>query len=99
MLTVSSVLSSLMSSFGSYICSSDCSSTATKVNIRTIPSCKGKLTIHIYPLTSAKSRLRLSPYAWQTATNIMNLVTGLIAAALYGNIGLKVVYNEVSNHD
>ena len=37
----------------------------------------------------------LSPYSWQTATNIMNLVTGLIAAALYGNIGMKVLYVEV----
>jgi hypothetical protein len=37
----------------------------------------------------------LSPYNWQTATNIMNLFTGLIAAALYGNIGIKVVYVEV----
>jgi len=37
----------------------------------------------------------LSPFAWQTATNIMNLVTGLIAAALYGNIGIKVMYVEV----
>jgi hypothetical protein len=37
----------------------------------------------------------LSPFAWQTATNIMNLFTGLIAAALYGNIGIKVLYVEV----
>jgi amino acid permease len=37
----------------------------------------------------------LSPYSWQTATNIMNLITGLIAAALYGNIGIKVLYVEV----
>ncbi|KPM45716.1 hypothetical protein AK830_g802 [Neonectria ditissima] len=37
----------------------------------------------------------LSPYRFQTATNIMNLVTGLIAAALYSNIGFKVVYIEV----
>lgn len=37
----------------------------------------------------------LSPYAWQTATNIMNIITGLIAAALYGNIGIKVLYLEV----
>jgi hypothetical protein len=37
----------------------------------------------------------LSPYRWQTATNIMNIVTGLIAAALYGNIGIKVAYIEV----
>jgi hypothetical protein len=37
----------------------------------------------------------LSPYHWQTACNIMALITGLIAAALYGNIGLKVLYVEV----
>ncbi|TDZ13769.1 N amino acid transport system protein [Colletotrichum orbiculare MAFF 240422] len=37
----------------------------------------------------------LSPYSWQTATNILNLVTGLIAAALYGNIGMKVLYAEL----
>lgn len=37
----------------------------------------------------------LSPYNFQTAGNIMNLVTGLIAAALYGNVGIKVVYTEV----
>jgi hypothetical protein len=37
----------------------------------------------------------LSPYRWQTAANIMNLVTGLIAAGLYGNIGLKVLYVEI----
>jgi hypothetical protein len=37
----------------------------------------------------------LSPYTWQSVTNIMNLVTGCIAAALYGNIGIKVAYTEV----
>ncbi|KJZ77798.1 hypothetical protein HIM_02975 [Hirsutella minnesotensis 3608] len=37
----------------------------------------------------------LSPYGFQTATNVMNIVTGLIAAALYANIGLKVAYIEV----
>jgi len=37
----------------------------------------------------------LSPYAWQTVGNIMNIITGLIAAALYGNIGIKVAYTEV----
>ncbi|KAN0090425.1 Transmembrane amino acid transporter domain containing protein [Hyaloscypha variabilis] len=37
----------------------------------------------------------LSPYNWQTATNIMNIITGLIAACLYGNIGIKVAYVEV----
>jgi hypothetical protein len=37
----------------------------------------------------------LSPYAWQTATNALNLVSGIIAAVLYGNIGLKVVYQNL----
>lgn len=37
----------------------------------------------------------LSPYNYQTATNVMNIITGLIAAALYGNIGIKVAYIEV----
>ncbi|KAH8900608.1 transmembrane amino acid transporter [Thozetella sp. PMI_491] len=37
----------------------------------------------------------LSPYNWQTACNIINLITGLIAAALYGNIGMKVLYIEL----
>ncbi|ODA79024.1 hypothetical protein RJ55_04614 [Drechmeria coniospora] len=37
----------------------------------------------------------LSPYGFQTAANILNLITGLIAAALYGNIGFKVIYIEV----
>jgi len=37
----------------------------------------------------------LSPFAWQTAGNVMNIISGLIAAALYGNIGIKVMYVEV----
>jgi hypothetical protein len=37
----------------------------------------------------------LSPFGWQVATNVMNLVTGLISAALYSNIGVKVAYVEV----
>lgn len=37
----------------------------------------------------------LANYGWQTALNIIQLVTGLIAAALYGNVGLKVSYVEV----
>lgn len=37
----------------------------------------------------------LSPFNWQTATNIMYITTGLIAAVLYGNIGIKVTYIEV----
>jgi len=37
----------------------------------------------------------LSPYGWQTAGNVLNVITGLIAACLYGNIGLKVLYVTV----
>lgn len=37
----------------------------------------------------------VSNFNWQTALNVMQLVTGLIAAALYGNVGLKVSYVEV----
>ena len=34
----------------------------------------------------------ISVYEWQTVTNVFNLVGALIAAGLYGNIGLKVIY-------
>lgn len=34
-------------------------------------------------------------YGWQTATNIVNLVSALIAAGLYGNVGIKCLYNSV----
>jgi hypothetical protein len=34
----------------------------------------------------------LSPYNWQTATNVLSLVSALIAAGLYGNVGVKCVY-------
>lgn len=37
----------------------------------------------------------ISNYAWQTATNSIGLVSTLIAALLYGNIGIKVIYNNV----
>ncbi len=37
----------------------------------------------------------LSPYNYQTAANICYNITGLIAAALYGNIGIKVIYTNV----
>ncbi|ORX83508.1 hypothetical protein K493DRAFT_342015 [Basidiobolus meristosporus CBS 931.73] len=37
----------------------------------------------------------ISSYAWQTATNILSLVSALIAAGLYGNIGIKVIYQNV----
>lgn len=34
----------------------------------------------------------IDPYAWQTVGNILSLLSGLIAACLYGNIGVKVLY-------
>lgn len=37
----------------------------------------------------------LSPYAWQTVTNAINLASGIIAALLYGNIGIKVIYQNI----
>ncbi|KAH7886718.1 transmembrane amino acid transporter protein-domain-containing protein [Phlebopus sp. FC_14] len=37
----------------------------------------------------------ISLYSLQTATNAISLVAALIAAALYGNIGVKVVYNTI----
>ncbi|KAL8784121.1 MAG: hypothetical protein Q9213_004180 [Squamulea squamosa] len=37
----------------------------------------------------------VSPYSWQTAVNSIALVTTLIAALLYGNIGIKVLYSNV----
>jgi hypothetical protein len=37
----------------------------------------------------------ISAYGLQTATNAISLVSGLIAATLYGNIGIKVIYNNI----
>lgn len=37
----------------------------------------------------------VSPYGWQTFGNVLGLITGMIAAVLYGNIGIKVLYNNV----
>ncbi|KAH9905586.1 transmembrane amino acid transporter protein-domain-containing protein [Xylariomycetidae sp. FL2044] len=37
----------------------------------------------------------VAQYGLQTAANILSIITGLIAAVLYSNIGLKVVYVEV----
>lgn len=37
----------------------------------------------------------LSPYGWQTACNILAVLSGIIAAVLYGNIGIKVIYNNI----
>jgi hypothetical protein len=37
----------------------------------------------------------VSPYAWQVVGDVLAIVSGLIAATLYGNIGTKVIYNNV----
>lgn len=41
------------------------------------------------------SYMGVSGYGWQTVGNSLTLVSGLIAAGLYGNIGVKVFYNNV----
>ena len=37
----------------------------------------------------------VSPYAWQTVGNVIGFLSALIAAGLYGNIGIKVLYNNI----
>jgi hypothetical protein len=37
----------------------------------------------------------VSNYGWQTAGNMITLIAALIAAGLYGNIGIKVLYNNI----
>jgi hypothetical protein len=37
----------------------------------------------------------VSPYAWQTFGNTLAVISALIAAGLYGNIGIKVLYNNL----
>ncbi|KAJ7446688.1 transmembrane amino acid transporter protein-domain-containing protein [Mycena latifolia] len=37
----------------------------------------------------------VSKYAWQSIGNVLSLVSGIIAAGLYGNIGIKVVYHNI----
>jgi len=45
--------------------------------------------------TQAQSYQGLNPYWAQTFCNILAIITGLIAACLYGNIGVKVIYINV----
>ncbi len=42
------------------------------------------------------SYLGISPYGWQTTGNVLAMVSALIAAALYGNIGIKGKLNSSS---
>ncbi|KAG1897827.1 transmembrane amino acid transporter protein-domain-containing protein [Suillus fuscotomentosus] len=37
----------------------------------------------------------ISTYGLQTAGNAISLTAGIIAAALYGNIGVKIIYNNI----
>lgn len=37
----------------------------------------------------------ISDYNWQTALNAISLWTGLIAAVMYGNVGMKIIYQTV----
>lgn len=37
----------------------------------------------------------VSIYGWQTAGNMITLIAALIAGGLYGNIGIKVFYNNI----
>ena len=37
----------------------------------------------------------VSPYGWQVVGNMLAVTSGLIAAGLYGNIGIKVLYNNI----
>ncbi|KAG1745205.1 transmembrane amino acid transporter protein-domain-containing protein [Suillus lakei] len=37
----------------------------------------------------------ISVYSLQTATNVISLIATLIAGSLYGNIGVKVIYNNI----
>lgn len=41
------------------------------------------------------SYMGVSIYGWQTAGNMITLIAALIAGGLYGNIGIKVFYNNI----
>jgi hypothetical protein len=45
--------------------------------------------------TQAQSFQGLAPYWAQTFCNVLNMVSGMIAACLYGNIGIKVIYINI----
>ena len=38
------------------------------------------------------SQQGLSPYAWQTAGNILGIVTSVISCTIYANVGIRVIY-------
>jgi hypothetical protein len=45
--------------------------------------------------TFASAIQSTTPFNYRTAGNVLAIIGGLIAAALYGNIGIKVIYNNV----
>lgn len=47
------------------------------------------------PLAYRVSYQGVSVYGWQVVGNMITLVAALISAGLYGNIGVKVLYNNV----
>ena len=61
-------------------------------------------TFHFLPLTyhlpSGQYAYNLSyqgvsAYGWQVVGDVLAIISGLIAAGLYGNIGIKVLYNNI----
>lgn len=48
-----------------------------------------------YTFNPAFQGIPNSAFAWQTVGNAISFATGLIAALLYGNIGVKVFYAAV----
>jgi len=45
--------------------------------------------------TYATANMGISNYNLQTASNVLNLITGIFGGVLYGNVGLKVLYQGV----
>ncbi|GAA94041.1 uncharacterized protein L969DRAFT_44800 [Mixia osmundae IAM 14324] len=41
------------------------------------------------------ANMGIANYAWQTVTNVISLISGVIAACLYGNIGVKLIYHNI----
>jgi amino acid permease len=45
--------------------------------------------------TQALAYQGVSKHSWQNVGNILSLITGIIAAGLYGNVGIKVAYINI----
>ena len=53
------------------------------------------MLIVLFSFSFSPSYQGVSRYGWQTAGNTITLIAALIAAGLYGNIGIKVFYNNI----